>query len=205
MYKLFGKRLFDLFFSLIGLMVCLPLFFIIAILIKLDSRGPVFFIQKRMGKNGSSFSLLKFRTMSADINASTLMFEPGNKNRITRIGKFLRLTKIDELPQLLNVFLGKMSFVGPRPEVQKYKEFYSGENSLILTIRPGITDMASIKYRHEEEMLADSYDPEKIYTEVILPDKLKINEDYIKNGIKLRNDFKIIFDTLLKIKCAKKN
>ncbi|MFA6281074.1 MAG: sugar transferase [Candidatus Omnitrophota bacterium] len=205
MYRLFGKRLFDLILSLIGVLVCLPMFVIVAILIKLDSPGPIFFIQKRMGKNGGLFSLFKFRTMFVDAAAGILMFEPGSKNRVTRVGKLLRLTKIDEFPQLLNVLMGDMSFVGPRPEVPKYKEFYSGENSIVLTIRPGITDMASVKYRHEEEMLAQSKGPEKFYTEVILPDKLKINKDYIQKGIGLVNDFKIILSTLLEIKCAKKN
>jgi lipopolysaccharide/colanic/teichoic acid biosynthesis glycosyltransferase len=128
------------------------------------------------------------------------MFEPGEKSRVTKIGKLLRLTKIDEFPQLINVLKGDMSFVGPRPEVPKYQEFYKGVNALVLTIRPGITDEASLKYRHEEELLAKSKEPEKIYTEVILPDKLRINSDYLNNKIGLRQDFAIILQTLIKIK-----
>jgi len=200
MYKLFGKRLFDLIFSLLGIIVCFPIFIIVAILVKLDSCGPVFFKQERMGRKGILFQLIKFRTMFSDTAGENLMFEPGKKNRVTRIGRFLRLTKIDEFPQLINVIKGDMSFVGPRPEVPKYQKFYAGENSVVLTVRPGITDMASVKYRHEEELLAKSKEPEKLYTEVILPDKLKINRDYINNKIGLFNDFAIILKTLLKIK-----
>ena len=200
MYRLFGKRLFDLVFSLAGIVVCLPISLVVAVLIKLDSSGPVFFVQKRMGKDGILFSLFKFRTMTVDASAETLLFEPGKKNRVTRLGRFLRQAKIDELPQLLNVFAGDMSFVGPRPEVPKYREFYSGENSLVLTIRPGITDMASLKYRHEEELLASVQDPAGFYAQVILPDKLKLNKDYVNNGIGFINDLVIIFKTLLRIK-----
>ncbi|MFA5256420.1 MAG: sugar transferase [Candidatus Omnitrophota bacterium] len=200
MYRLFGKRLFDLVFSLAGIVVCLPISLVVAVLIKLDSSGPVFFVQKRMGKDGILFSLFKFRTMTVDASAETLLFEPGKKNRVTRLGRFLRQAKIDELPQLLNVFAGDMSFVGPRPEVPKYREFYSGENSLVLTIRPGITDMASLKYRHEEELLASVQDPAGFYAQVILLDKLKLNKDYVNNGIGFINDLVIIFKTLLRIK-----
>jgi len=200
MYKLFGKRLFDLIFSLAGIVVCLPILLVVAVLIKLDSSGPVFFVQKRMGKNGVLFSLFKFRTMASDNVAESLMFEPGKKTRVTRMGRFLRFSKIDELPQLLNVFIGDMSFVGPRPEVSKYKKFYSGENAVVFTMRPGITDMASVKYRNEEEQLASTQDPEKFYTEVILPDKLKLNRDYINDEIGLMKDVGIIFKTLLGIK-----
>jgi len=200
MYRLFGKRLFDLVFSLIGTIVCLPVFLMVALLIKIDSPGSVFFIQKRMGKNGVLFSLFKFRTMLSDHVAEGLMFEPGGKTRITRIGRFLRNTKIDELPQLWNVLIGDMSFVGPRPEVPKYKEFYSGENSIVLATRPGITDMASVKYRNEEQQLALAQDPAKYYTQVILPDKLKLNRDYVNNGIGLVKDVAIILKTLLGIK-----
>lgn len=205
MYKQFGKRLFDLFFSLTGIIVCLPIGIIVAILIKLDSPGQVFFKQKRMGRHGILFQLIKFRTMFTDVAGENRMFEPGDKTRVTRIGRFLRLTKIDEFPQLINVIRGDMSFVGPRPEVPKYQEFYSGENSLVLTVQPGITDMASVKYRHEEELLVKSKEPEKLYTEVILPDKLRINRDYINNKLGLFNDFVIIFKTILKIKWLNKN
>jgi lipopolysaccharide/colanic/teichoic acid biosynthesis glycosyltransferase len=197
MYKLFGKRLFDLVFSFLGLVVCLPVFLIVSFLIKIDSPGPVFFMQKRMGRNGVLFSLFKFRTMLRDNVAEGLMFEPGKKSRVTGVGRFLRQTKIDELPQLLNVFVGDMSLVGPRPEVPKYRDFYSGENAVVLTLRPGITDAASLKYRHEEEQLASAQDSEKFYTEVILPDKLKLNRDYVNNGIGFVKDVVIVLKTLL--------
>ncbi|MDD5130145.1 MAG: sugar transferase [Candidatus Omnitrophica bacterium] len=200
MYRRFGKRLFDLFFSLLGIIVCLPVFFFVPILIKIDSRGPVFFKQKRMGKGGILFELIKFRTMFSDSAGEKLMFEPGRKSRVTKIGRFLRFSKIDEFPQLINVLKGEMSFVGPRPEVPKYQQFYTGDNSLVLMVRPGITDMASVKYRHEEELLARNPEPEKLYTEVILPDKLRINKDYINNRLGLFDDFVIILRTLLKIK-----
>jgi lipopolysaccharide/colanic/teichoic acid biosynthesis glycosyltransferase len=199
MYRLFGKRLFDLFFSLIGIIICFPLFIIAAILIKLDSPGAVFFQQKRMGRNGVLFSLIKFRTMFSNAVGESLMFEPGEKSRVTKVGRFLRLTKLDEFPQLINVLKGEMSFVGPRPEVPKYQKFYAGDNALVLTVRPGITDMASVKYRHEEELLAKSKEPEKFYTEVILPDKLRINSDYVNNKLGLFKDFAIILHTLIKI------
>ena len=152
-----------------------------------------------MGKNGILFSLVKFRTMFSDTAGENLMFEPGKKTRVTRIGMFLRFAKIDEFPQLVNVMKGDMSFVGPRPEVPKYQKFYTGDNFLVLTVRPGITDMASVKYRHEEELLAKSKDPERFYAEVILPDKLRINKDYINNRLGLFNDFGIILRTILNI------
>ncbi len=196
MYKSIGKRIFDIVFSLLGIIVCFPLFIAVAILIKLDSQGPVFFTQKRMGRNARLFSLLKFRTMFSDNAREKLMFEPGGKSKTTRVGAFLRLTKIDELPQLMNVFMGNLSFVGPRPEVQKYQEFYTGNNSLVLTVRPGVTDMASIKYKNEEELLAQSNQPDELYEKVILPDKLRINLKYIEKGMTLKNDIFIILKTL---------
>ena len=199
MYRLFGKRLIDFILALILLVVCLPVFLLAAILIKFDSPGPVFFTQKRMGKNGALFSLFKLRTMFVN-PAATNSFEPGSKSRITRIGRFLRKAKIDEFPQLLNVLIGHMSFVGPRPEVPKYKKFYSGENFQILNVRPGITDMASIKYSKEEELLAESKDPERYYSDIILPDKLRINLNYINNKITLLSDFNLILNTLFKLK-----
>ena len=204
MYRLFGKRFLDIIFSLAGLIICLPVFILAAILIKLESPGPVFFIQKRMGKNGILFNLFKLRTMLID-TGNVALFEPGSKIRVTRVGSFLRRSKIDELPQLLNILVGNMSFVGPRPEVTKYKKFYTGKNSLILSIRPGITDKASIKYRKEEELLAKDRDPEKLYTEVILPDKLNINIDYVRNGISLLDDLKIIVKTVLNLQNNKIN
>jgi len=200
MYKYFGKRLLDLIFSFLGLIICSPFFIVVAILIKLDSPGPVFFKQKRMGRKGKLFSLIKFRTMFSSVDKESLMFEPGKNTRITKVGRILRYSKIDEFPQLINVLKGEMSFVGPRPEVSKYQEFYTEDNALILTVRPGITDMASVKYRHEEALLAKSSEPEKLYAEVILPDKLRINKDYINNKLGLLSDFAIIISTLIKLK-----
>ena len=196
MYKSIGKRIFDIVFSLLGIIVCIPLFIVVAILIKLDSRGPVFFTQKRMGRNARLFSLFKFRTMLIDNVSETLMFEPGKKSRVTKVGAFLRITKIDELPQLMNVFVGDLSFVGPRPEVPKYQKFYTGNSALVLTVRPGITEMASIKYRNEEELLTKSNNPDMLYEKVIFPDKLKINLEYVEKGLTLKNDIFIILKTL---------
>ncbi|MBF0522026.1 MAG: sugar transferase [Candidatus Omnitrophica bacterium] len=200
MYRSFGKRLFDIIFSLVGILVLIPLFCVVGIWIKLDSPGPVFFIQKRMGRGGRLFPLMKFRTMFTDSSKERLLFEPGRKNRITKAGGFLRWTKIDELPQLFNVLVGQMSFVGPRPEVPKYEAFYRGANAEVLSVRPGVTDLASIKYRHEEELLAQNNDPEKFYTEVILPDKLKINLEYVRGKISLMTDISAIGATVVRLK-----
>ncbi len=189
----------DLCLSLIGLVVSIPIFVIVPLLIKVDSPGTVFFRQKRMGRDGGFFDLIKFRTMAADKERERNGFEPGSSLRVTRVGKILRKTKLDEIPQLLNVFMGQMSFVGPRPEVARYKDFYTGKFAQVLSVRPGITDRASIKYRHEEEILARSNDPEKTYREIILPDKLGIALSYINNGISLGEDIDIVFQTLLAI------
>ena len=195
MYKAIGKRLFDLFFSLMGLFFLSPVFLLVPVFIKLDSPGPVFFVQKRMGQAGRPFFLIKFRSMTCDTEQEKKGFEPGSARRITNIGRLLRKSKLDEVPQLINVFLGDMSFVGPRPEVERYKDFYTGKYAGLLGVRPGITDAASIKYRHEEEILAKSDDPQKTYQENILPDKLKIASDYVRS-ISLKGDIKIIVQTL---------
>ena len=197
-YQKYGKRLFDVLASSLGLVLCLPLFAIIAFLIKLTSDGPVFFQQERMGRAGRLFRLIKFRTMRIDDKAHKLQFTPGDDNRVTKVGLFLRRTKVDELPGLINVFKGDMSIVGPRPEVAKYAEYYSGENSRILSVRPGLSDHASVIYRDEESFLARSTDPELTYVKEILPKKLELNMAYAKN-ISLKEDTRIIALTIRKV------
>jgi lipopolysaccharide/colanic/teichoic acid biosynthesis glycosyltransferase len=188
-------RFFDIFFSLIGLVLLIPVFIIIALMIVLDSKGNVFFIQKRVGKNNVDFRLFKFRTMYPGTEGSGSLTVGKADKRITRAGRFLRKYKLDELAQLINVLKGEMSFVGPRPEVRKYVELYSEEQKKVLAVRPGITDFASIEYFNENEILGKSSDPEKTYTGEVMPEKIRINMKYINNpGI--RNYFIIIGKTL---------
>lgn len=189
------KRIFDLIFSIAGLILLSPVFLIISLLIKLDSKGPVFYKQLRVGKNNSDFRLLKFRTMRTDSDKSGLLTVGGRDPRITGAGYYLRKFKIDELPQLINVAAGEMSFVGPRPEVRRYVDMYDDEQRKVLKVLPGITDVASIKYRNENELLEKSEDPESYYIESIMPDKLKLNLDYIEQR-SFTNDLKVIFRTL---------
>ena len=197
-YKNCGKRLFDFICATVGFAIICPFLVLVAILIKLDSKGPVFFFQQRMGKDGKIFRLIKFRSMYIDPKKEKEGFTPGDSSRITRIGRIIRKTKIDELPELINVIKGDMSLVGPRPEVPKYRSFYSGKYREVLKLRPGITDLASIKYRNEEEILEKSDDPEKTYTEVILPDKLELALEY-KKKMSFFTDLKIIFSTILRL------
>lgn len=189
------KRLFDIIFSLIGLVFLAPFLILITIIIKADSKGPVFYIQKRVGKGNKDFRLFKFRSMRIDSDISGLL-TVGNKDpRITSSGYYLRKYKLDEIPQLYNVLKGEMSFVGPRPEVRKYVELYNEYQMKVLEVKPGITDLASIKYRNENELLADSEDPEGLYTNEIMPDKIKINLEYISDRSLLK-DIRIIIKTL---------
>jgi len=168
-----AKRLFDLVFSLTGLLLLSPVLLLIAILIKLDSPGPVFFRQVRVGRGNVPFRIHKFRTMQSAIDTSGLQLTVGADPRITRTGRWLRKYKLDELPQLIDVLQGSMSLVGPRPEVPKYVEYYSREQKdIVLSVRPGITDNASIEYRDENDILAESDNPEQDYIEKILPVKL---------------------------------
>ena len=192
------KRIFDLVFSIAGLILFLPVFLIISLLIKLDSKGPVFYRQLRVGKNNSDFRLLKFRTMRTNSDKRGLLTVGGRDPRITGAGYYLRKFKIDELPQLFNVAAGEMSFVGPRPEVRRYVDLYNDEQRKVLNVLPGITDVASIKYRNENELLEKSEDPESYYIEYIMPDKLKLNLDYIEQRT-FTNDLKVIFKTLITI------
>jgi len=192
------KRLFDLFFSLIGVIVLSPLLLIIAILIKISSPGPVFYRGLRAGKNFKPFKIFKFRTMKAEAEKLGGPSTAGDDPRLTRIGKFLKKWKIDELPQLLNVIKGEISLVGPRPEVLEYAKLYQGEEKIVYTIKPGITDFASLWDVHEEEILKGSPDPEKTYLEKIRPEKVKLQMKYVKET-SLYTDIKIIWRTLLKL------
>jgi lipopolysaccharide/colanic/teichoic acid biosynthesis glycosyltransferase len=192
------KRLFDIFFSIIGLIFLLPLFFAAAILIKMESRGPAFFVQQRLGKDFKSFKLYKFRTMVIDAPHRGPLITSQNDPRITRIGKFLRKTKIDELPQLWNVFKGDMSFVGPRPEVSKYIEMFKDEYREILKVKPGITDYAAIEFSDEEEVLRRFNNPEDGYIEQVLPAKIVLYKRYLREK-GLLTDLKLITLTLWKI------
>ncbi|MES2284816.1 MAG: sugar transferase [Bacteroidota bacterium] len=192
------KRIFDIFFSFIGLVILLPFFIIIALLIVIDSPGGVFYKQARVGKNNIDFYLFKFRSMRTGADKKGLLTVGGRDSRITRMGYFIRKYKIDELPQLLNVFLGDMSLVGPRPEVRKYVDLYNEKQKMVLSVKPGITDYASIEYSNENELLGKAENPEQVYIEEIMPAKLKLNLKYIdEQG--LITDLKIIFKTIGKI------
>lgn len=191
-------RFFDFILSLIGLVVLTPIFIMLAIWIKIDSKGPVFYKQVRVGQNGIDFGLFKFRSMVVDADKKGLITVGGRDPRITRSGYFIRKYKLDELPQMINVLRGDMSLVGPRPEVRKYVDLYTDEQQKVLSVKPGITDYASIEYVDENEILGKSSDPEKTYIEDIMPEKIKYNIKYIQNKNVLEY-FKIIFLTLLKI------
>ncbi len=197
------KRLFDIIFAAIGLLLLSPLLVIVAILVKLTSKGPVLFCQKRVGRYGKEFFLYKFRSMTVLAEAMNGSFDAGNASRVTTLGRILRKTKIDELPQLWNVFVGDMSFVGPRPEVRKWVEAYPERWKVVHMIRPGITDPASIAFRNEEELLAASPNPEQAYRSTILPRKLDLCEEYLRNRSFLGDCF-IIAQTLGVVLCKTK-
>ncbi|QDK37517.1 sugar transferase [Bdellovibrio sp. NC01] len=189
-----GKRIFDFAFSAIGLLVLSPLFLFVALWIKYDSKGPVFFKQQRVGLNGRVFWIHKFRTMS--VANDGLQITVAGDSRITQSGAFLRKYKIDELAQLIDVFLGRMSLVGPRPEVPRYVEMYPESlRTAILSVKPGITDWASVEFKNENEILAKSTNPEVDYIKVVLPEKLRFQMKYIESA-SLIVDLKIIFLTL---------
>lgn len=189
------KRLFDIVFSLAGIVILALLFLIVAILIKLDSKGPVFFRGERVGKDGKLFKIYKFRTMVVDAGKLGGSSTPDDDPRITKAGRFIRKYKIDELPQLINVLKGEMSLVGPRPEVEEYVKLYSEEEKAILSVLPGITDYASIWNPNEGKILTGSKDPEKAYMEKIWPEKQRLRLEYAR-GHSLWIDFKIILGTL---------
>lgn len=190
-----AKRLFDLFWSLLGLVLLSPVLVLVALAVKLEDGGPVFFRQVRIGRQGRPFRIWKFRTMVVDAERQGRSITVGEDPRITRIGRLLRNTKLDEIPQLLNVAVGEMSLVGPRPEVPRYVDLYSEAQRAILALRPGITDLASIKYRHESELLAESMDPDQTYIQILLPDKIRINLAYASRA-GLWSDFLVILATL---------
>lgn len=196
---MFAKRIFDIVLSALGLIILMPVFIIICVVIKLTSSGGVFFRQIRVGQYGIPFSIHKFRTMVTDAESKGLKITVGADNRITAIGRVLRKTKLDELPQLIDVLLGDMSFVGPRPEVPEYVAVYPNNiKQKILSIRPGITDWASIEMIDENEILAKSNNPEQTYINEILPIKLNYAVEYIDN-YSFFEDIKIILETLKKI------
>ena len=191
-----AKRLFDFFGALLGLIALCPIFFAVACAIRLDSAGPVFFRQVRTGKHGIPFRIYKFRTMITDAERKGMQITVGSDSRITGVGVFLRRYKIDELPQLLNVVLGDMSLVGPRPEVPKYvARWPENVRDEILSVQPGITDFASIEFRDENALLADADDPERVYVEKILPIKVDYYLQYVRNR-SLLLDIRLIFQTL---------
>ncbi|MEI6679692.1 MAG: sugar transferase [Mariniphaga sp.] len=192
------KRAFDILLSVFGLIILLPVGILISIIIYLDDNMPVFFKQKRIGLNQQSFFLYKFRSMSVNKDSSNGSFEAGDKSRVTNFGKILRKTKLDEIPQLINVLMGDMSFVGPRPEVEKWVLAYPEQWAFVLTVKPGITDKAAILYRNEEELLAGALNPELYYKEIILPRKLNIYTEYVNNH-SLMGDIQIIIMTIFTI------
>lgn len=192
------KRLFDIIASGLGLIILSPLFAVVALWIKLDSRGPVFFRQVRVGRGNKDFRIFKFRSMRPDSDRKGLITVGGRDPRVTRSGYYIRKYKLDEFPQLINVFMGDMSLVGPRPEVRKYVDMYTPEQMRILDVRPGITSLASIRYREENEILGSSSDPEKAYVEEIMPDKIRIDLEYVEKA-GLWTDIKVIFETFGKV------
>lgn len=192
------KRLLDILSSALVLLILLPFWLIIAMAIVLESRGGVFYRQIRVGKDNKDFYLYKFRTMRTGSDQKGLLTVGERDSRITRVGYFLRKYKIDEFPQLLNVLKGDMSIVGPRPEVRKYVDMYTPEQMRVLSVRPGLTDLASIQYVHENELLAASEDPEKTYIEEVMPAKLALNLQYIDSQSVL-GDIKLICKTFAAI------
>ncbi len=201
-FSLIFKRIFDIFFSLILLIILSPIILILAILIKIDSKGPVFYRQERVTTNGKIFRIFKFRTMVQNADKIGSLVTVGNDSRITRVGKLIRKVRLDELPQLINILKGEMTFVGTRPEVKKYVDKYTDEMMATLLMPAGVTSIASIKYKDEDEILDKAVktgkDTDQSYIEEVLPDKMKYNLDYIKN-FSVWNDFKICIDTVIEV------
>lgn len=193
-----GKALFDFLFGLVVLVLLLIPMAIIALAIKLTSKGPVLFLQERVGKTGRPFNIMKFRTMVPDAEKRGMKITVGKDPRITGVGHFLRKYKLDELPQIFNILKGDMSFVGPRPEVPKYVAHYTPEQRRVLSVKPGVTDLASVTYKRESEILGESRDPEQAYLKEIMPAKLAINLDYVDNMSLLR-DLKLIALTVKEV------
>ena len=193
-----NKRIFDILVSATALFLLSPIFILIALFILIDSWGEIFFRQIRVGKNNTDFKMYKFRTMRKDSEKKGFLTIGNHDSRVTRAGYYLRKSKMDELPQLINVLIGDMSLVGPRPEVRRYVDQYNEEQKKVLSVKPGITDQASILYSRESELLAKSNDPEKTYIEEIMPHKLKLNLEYIQQQ-SLWGDIKILLKTAGKI------
>lgn len=196
--QLIAKRAMDIVLSACALAVLWPLLLLIALAIWIDDPGPVFYRQVRVGRNGKTFRIFKFRSMVMDADKKGLAITVGRDSRITRVGAVLRKTKLDELAQLLNVLLGQMSFVGPRPEVPKYVELYTPYQRQVLLVRPGITDYASIAYRNENDLLAGASDPEAMYIEQIMPDKIELNMKYLREISPLA-DIRLILKTIVAV------
>jgi lipopolysaccharide/colanic/teichoic acid biosynthesis glycosyltransferase len=192
------KRVFDTVFSILAVVLVSPLLLILSMAIFAEDGGPVLFIQERIGQGGRRFKLLKLRTMKVQKHAAAGLFEPGNTNRVTRIGRFLRKFKLDELPQFMNVIWGDMAIVGPRPEVEKWVREFPDVWNRVLTVRPGITDNAALEFRNEESLLAASSDPERTYRDIILPRKLDLYIEYIDNQ-SLIGDIVLVFKTLSQV------
>lgn len=192
------KRVFDIVASFCGLVLLSPIFIILAIWIKLDSKGPIFYKQTRVGLNNKDFKIFKFRSMRVGSDKKGLITVGGHDPRVTKSGYYIRKYKFDEFPQLINVLVGDMSIVGPRPEVRKYVDLYNKEQLKVLHVRPGITDIASIKYRNENELLANSDNPDETYINEIMPDKLNYNLEYISKSSFIY-DLKLIYLTFKEI------
>ena len=192
------KRLFDIIASGLGLVCLSPLFAVLAVWIKCDSKGPVFYRQVRVGRNNRDFRIYKFRSMRPDSDKLGLITVGGRDPRVTRSGYYIRKYKLDEFPQLINVFIGDMSLVGPRPEVRKYVDMYTPEQMRVLSVRPGITSLASLRYRNENELLAQAEDPDRCYVEKVMPDKLAIDLEYVPKA-NLLTDIRLIFATIASI------
>jgi lipopolysaccharide/colanic/teichoic acid biosynthesis glycosyltransferase len=191
------KRIFDIIASFCGIIITGAFLIITAVIIKVTSPGPILFKQSRVGKDGKLFQILKFRTMVVNAESMGKQITVGQDNRITKVGRFIRKYKIDELPQLFNVFIGDMSLVGPRPEVPKYVELYNEHQRKVLNVKPGITDLASIRYRNENDLLGKAENPEELYINTIMPDKLNLNLEYI-NKSNIFFDIYIIIITIVK-------
>ncbi|MGE5553677.1 MAG: sugar transferase [Betaproteobacteria bacterium] len=196
--KALAKRAFDLSWAAVGLLVLTPLFVVVALLIKFEDGGPALFVQERVGRRGRLFHMWKFRTMRVGAEQQGGQLTVGQDPRVTHVGAWLRKTKVDELPQLINVLRGEMSLVGPRPEVPRYVSLYTPEQRKVLELVPGITDPASVRYRHESELLAQSSDPERTYIEKIMPDKIAINLAYAARAT-VWSDLLVILNTFVSL------
>jgi lipopolysaccharide/colanic/teichoic acid biosynthesis glycosyltransferase len=192
------KRIFDIYFAFVGLFTLSPLFLIVVLMIRLDSKGPILFRQERVGHHFKPFYIYKFRTMTVQEAGATLKLATSRDSRITRVGSFLRKSKMDEIPQLINVLKGEMSFVGPRPELKVFADQYPEDFKEILKVVPGITDLASLEYKDEEKIHNNSKNPEEVYVNKILPKKIPLAKEYVRRA-SFWLDLKIVFKTIWRI------